>query len=163
MRPPSDTDACDEHSVFSRPSMSDETQAPEAKDEPPKKKKAAWRLKLEALVAEYGTAAIITWFSIFLLTWLFFIVAISLGFEVDSGGEGTGVIAIAYVATQLTKPIRIAATVFLTPVVVKVWHRVFPPKPKPKAKDEDEDEGEAANVTAAPNDLDEFPFDVRAS
>lgn len=140
--------------------MSDATEKAEAEDEPPKKKKAAWRLKLEALIAEYGTAAIITWFSIFLLTWGFFIVAISLGFEVDSGGEGTGVIAIAYVATQLTKPIRIGATVFLTPVVVKVWHRFFPPK----AKDENEDEeAPAANAKVAPNDLDEFPFDVRAS
>jgi hypothetical protein len=140
--------------------MSDETEPASAKDEPPQKKKAAWRVKLEALIAEYGAAAIITWFAIFLLTWGFFIVAISLGFEVDSGGEGTGVIAIAYVATQLTKPIRIGATVFLTPVVVKVWHRFFPPKAK--ATDEEEDEP-AAKATAAPNDLDEYPFDVRAS
>jgi hypothetical protein len=137
--------------------MSEETE----KAEPPKKKKAAWRLKLEALIAEYGTAAIITWFSIFLLTWLFFIVAISLGFEVDSGGEGTGVIAIAYVATQLTKPIRIGATVFLTPVVVRVWHRFFPPKPK--VADDDEVEAPAKAEVVAKNDLDEFPFDVATS
>src|SRR5687767_945911 len=107
--------------------MSDEPKQAEEKEEPPPKKKAAWRLKLEALIAEYGTAAFVTWFMVFGLTWLGFIAAISLGFEVDSGGEGTGVVAIAYVATQLTKPIRIAVVVFLTPIVVRVWHKAVAP------------------------------------
>jgi hypothetical protein len=122
--------------------MSSEPQKADAnaEAEPPKKKKAAWRLKLEALVAEYGTAAFVTWFGIFGLTWLGFILAISFGFEVDSGGEGTGVVLVAYFATQLTKPIRIGATVVLTPVVVKVWHRFFPPKPQDEEEDDDDED-----------------------
>jgi hypothetical protein len=111
-------------------------------DEPPKKQKAAWRLKLEALVSEYGTAALVTWFGIFALTWAGFATAISFGYEVDSGGEGTGVVAVAYIATQLTKPIRIGATVVLTPVVVRVWHRFFPPKVEDEEEEEDDDDEE---------------------
>jgi hypothetical protein len=121
--------------------MSSEPENTEAKaEEPPPKKKAAWRLKLEALIAEYGTAALLTWFGIFGLTWLGFVIVITLGFEVKSGGEGTGVVAIAYLATQAAKPLRLAATIALTPVVVKVWHRFFPPKAKDEEEEDDEDD-----------------------
>ena len=130
--------------------MSDEEEA----EEKPKKPKAKWRQKLENLIATYGTVAVVTWFTIFLLTWLFFIVAITLGFDVDSGGESTGTVLIAYGATQLTKPIRIGVVAVLTPIVAPFWNRnvapvlarikerIFPESDEDEDEDEDDDDDE---------------------
>ncbi|MCB9675827.1 MAG: DUF1279 domain-containing protein [Alphaproteobacteria bacterium] len=83
--------------------------------------------KLKTLFAEYGTIALVVWLAIFLLTLLGFWVAISTGFEVDGTAGSVGKFWAAYAATQLTKPIRIGATVVLTPVVAGIRHRLLGP------------------------------------
>ena len=131
--------------------MSDEEERDEGGEEDgeekPEKPKAKWRQKLENLIATYGTVALVTWFTIFALTWLFFIVAITLGFDVDSGGEGTGTVLIAYGATQLTKPLRIGAVAVLTPIIAPFWNRTIAPvfvrlKERIWPDDDDDDEYE---------------------
>ncbi|MEL6543184.1 MAG: hypothetical protein AAFQ82_01080 [Myxococcota bacterium] len=79
--------------------------------------------KLEKLLAEYGVVAVVLWFTIFGLTLVGFALAIQNGFEVESAAGTAGVWGAAYVATQLTKPIRIAVTLVLTPIVGRLWRR----------------------------------------
>jgi hypothetical protein len=95
--------------------------------------KARWKAVLE----EYGTIAVVTWFSVFALT------LTSFGFALESGLEPAELLAkvgmdpakaatvgsagkwgIAYGLTQLTKPARIGIVLVLTPIVSRVWHKV---------------------------------------
>jgi hypothetical protein len=52
-----------------------------------------------------------------------FAVAISLGFRDAGMAEGAGVLLSAWVATKLTQPLRIAATLVLTPLVAAALHK----------------------------------------
>jgi hypothetical protein len=80
--------------------------------------------RLQQLLVEYGAIGIIVLLSISALTYLGFVVAILVGFEVEGSGETAGVFAAAAVGWAATKPIRIPLAVALTPVVAMVWHRV---------------------------------------
>lgn len=124
--------------------------------------KARWKEALE----EYGTIALVTWFSVFGLTIAGF------GFAIESGmdpGEVLGKLGmdparaasvgsagkwgIAYGLTQLTKPARIAIVLVLTPLVAKVWYRVSGRTPPLAAVDDDADDttpDEAAPTGSAP-------------
>jgi hypothetical protein len=101
---------------------------------------ALWRERYSKLVEEYGTAAIGTYLVLFFGTWVGFWLAIRSGIQVEGAMAESGTIGGAYLATKLTQPIRIAATVVLTPLVVGAWHRlrgrdripeVKPPPPSP--------------------------------
>jgi hypothetical protein len=89
------------------------------------------KAKMERLLSEYGTAALITYFAIFALTLLGFVAAISAGWSTEGAAETTGLWFSAWVATKLTQPLRIGATIVLTPAIVAVWHRVRGRKPEP--------------------------------
>lgn len=78
----------------------------------------------EKLIEEYGTAAIATYFTIFFGTLFSFWLAIESGIEVRGAAGSAGTIGGAYLATKLTQPVRIGATLVLTPAVVGVWRRV---------------------------------------
>ena len=80
--------------------------------------KSRWKDMLE----EYGKVALVVWFTIFGLVFGGFVIAIEQGFRPE-GVEVAGSWAMAYAATQLTKPIRIAAVLFLTPIVARVIRR----------------------------------------
>lgn len=97
--------------------MSDTTPPAEAAAKPAKPKLAE---RFKSLVLEYGPVALVLHFTMFGLTWLGFYVAIQLGFQVDSAGGTVGAVGGAYVATQLTKPVRWAALFVLTPVVGRI-------------------------------------------
>ncbi|MFT4974392.1 MAG: hypothetical protein ACI8S6_000274 [Myxococcota bacterium] len=79
--------------------------------------------RLNALMEEYGRIAIFTWLTIFVLTLSSFVVAIKFGYTPDGAAGQSGIVVIAYVATQATKPIRIFATLALTPVIAKLIRR----------------------------------------
>lgn len=93
----------------------------------------AKREQLREHFAEFGGIAIATYFTIFALTWIGFVVAIRMGVEVDGAAENTGSIGAAYVATKLTQPLRILATLALTPAVAGVWFRLAGRKREPKS------------------------------
>jgi hypothetical protein len=82
------------------------------------------RPRLEALIAEYGKVAILTYAVIFVLVIAGFAVAITLGVEVESAKGGAGVLVAAWAATKVTQPVRILAALALTPVVARVWKRL---------------------------------------
>ena len=95
------------------------------------------KAKLTELMALYGPVALGVWFVLFGLTLGGFMIAIRAGFDVggagvDTGasglevggvGETVGTFGAAYLATQLTKPIRIGVTLFATPFVARFFGR----------------------------------------
>ena len=93
--------------------------------------------RFKALLAEYGRVALATYFALFALVFAGFGLAIALGMQVASAQGGAGVLGAAYVATKLTQPLRIAATMALTPLVARVvasirksrTERLEPPEP----------------------------------
>ncbi len=91
------------------------------------------RQRLKDHFAEYGSIALVVYFSIFFMTWIGFTIAIRAGAEVEGAAEQTGSIGAAYVATKLTQPLRILATLAVTPFAAMIWYRVRGRKPPVKA------------------------------
>ena len=83
--------------------------------------------RLKYLVEEYGNIAIGTYLVMFVLTFVFFWSLISFGFDLSSlsswfvGLPEIGTLAIAYAATKVTQPLRIALCIVLIPVVHRFW------------------------------------------
>jgi hypothetical protein len=80
--------------------------------------------RLKRLLAEYGRVALYTYFALFILVLAGFALAIRFGFDVESSAGEAGVLGAAYVATKVAQPLRILATLVLTPVVAKLMRRV---------------------------------------
>lgn len=79
--------------------------------------------KIKELATEYGPWAIGTYLVIFALVITGFAVAIKLGFDPDGVTGNLGTLAAAWVATKATQPLRIAATVALTPIAARLFRR----------------------------------------
>jgi hypothetical protein len=79
---------------------------------------------LKDMLAEYGSIAIVVYLSIFALTLAGFVLAIRLGWRPESTTGNAGIFVAAYIATKVTQPIRIGATLLLTPIVAKVYDRL---------------------------------------
>ena len=79
--------------------------------------------RINQLIEEYGSIAIGTYLVIFALTFVSFWGLISFGFDLSAlsswfvGLPEVGTLAIAYAATKLTQPLRIALCIILIPVV----------------------------------------------
>ncbi len=99
--------------------------------------------RLKKLYAEYGIAAVVTWFSLFFLVLAGFIVAIELGTD---PGTSKGSWFAAYVATEATKPIRIVITLALTPLVAQAGRRLRGVKTPPPPDSDPPDQ--TSSVTA---------------
>lgn len=87
--------------------------------------------RLQALILEYGQAALWVYLSIFAVVLVGFGLAIQFGVRVQSAAGVAGTWGAAYVATKLTQPLRIAATLVLTPIVVRFLPRKKPPQGAP--------------------------------
>jgi hypothetical protein len=79
--------------------------------------------RLKALLEEYGTMALVIYFAIFALVLAGFAIAIAAGVQVKSAAGGAGVLGAAWVATKLTQPLRILATLALVPIVARIKRR----------------------------------------
>jgi hypothetical protein len=75
---------------------------------------------LKDLTVEYGSVAVWTYFGIFAIVLLAFAGAIQFGLHTGTTAGKAGVWGAAYLATKLTQPFRIAATLALTPLVMKL-------------------------------------------
>lgn len=82
------------------------------------------RKTVQHLLTEYGTVAVVVYFAIFFAVLFGFWAAIRFGWRASSTAASVGTWTAAYVATKLTQPIRIAATVALTPAVAKAYERL---------------------------------------
>lgn len=76
-----------------------------------------WKTRYGETLERFGSVALGTYLAIFALTLFGFWVAIRMGFEPQSVTAGAGTLGAAWVATKLTQPVRIGATVVLTPIV----------------------------------------------
>jgi hypothetical protein len=90
--------------------------------------KPSLKTRLSTLLAEYGKLAIILYLVIFALVLAGFAIGIGAGMKVESAAGGAGVLGAAYLATKVTQPIRILATLALTPLVARAlkWWRDRP-------------------------------------
>jgi hypothetical protein len=80
--------------------------------------------RLQKLVVEYGSLALWVYFGIFVIVIVGFAATIRLGLNVESTAGTAGVWGAAYVSTKLTQPLRILATLALTPVLMHVVRRI---------------------------------------
>ncbi len=85
--------------------------------------------KLKKLIADYGAIALGTYLAIFALVVAGFAVAISAGFHVQSAAGSAGVLGAAWVAAKVAQPLRIVATIALTPLVARLWWKIRPRPP----------------------------------
>lgn len=111
------------------------------------------RRTLKEIAAEYGAVAVVVYLAIFAVVLLGSWSAIHLGWKPSGVRGGVGTFTAAYIATKLTQPLRIAATLALTPVVARVYERIRPsarsralvrrePAPSPSALDGGTEPGE---------------------
>lgn len=89
------------------------------------------RKTFKNILAEYGTTALVVYLVIFSVVLLGFWVGIRLGWQPESAAGNVGAFTAAYIATKVTQPLRIAATLLLTPFVARVWERVTGRAPAP--------------------------------
>ena len=82
------------------------------------------RKTAQELLAQYGAVAVVVYFAIFFAVLFGFWTAIRFGWRPESAAGTVGTLGAAYVATKLTQPLRIAATLALTPLASKVYERV---------------------------------------
>ena len=79
---------------------------------------------VQNLLAEYGTVAVVVYFVIFFAVLGGFWVAIRFGWRPSTAAGSVGTFAAAYIATKITQPLRIGATLLITPFVAKLYERV---------------------------------------
>jgi hypothetical protein len=85
--------------------------------------------RFQALLEEYGKIAFATYFAIFALVLAAFAIAIQMGADVESARGTAGTLGAAWVATKLTQPLRILATLVLTPIIGRLMRtRTVRPK-----------------------------------
>jgi hypothetical protein len=91
------------------------------------------KVRFAQVKREYGKIAIGTYLVIFFAVLGSFAVAIKMGYAVESASGTSGVLLGAWLATKVTQPIRIAATIGLTPLVARVLRKT--PVETPSAED----------------------------
>jgi hypothetical protein len=99
--------------------------------------KPTLKQRLAAHFNEYGQIAIVTYFTLSILTIIGFSVAIGIGTSPESTAGVFGVIAAGWVAAKATLPIRILITLAITPVVAVVVRRLQRKRPAVTEADED--------------------------
>jgi hypothetical protein len=95
----------------------------ETESESENKKPRVLKDRLQEHIAEYGKLALVIFFSLGILSLIGFYVAIRAGIDVGSNSGTAGALAAAWVANKLTMPIRIGATLVLTPLFAKILRR----------------------------------------
>jgi hypothetical protein len=85
--------------------------------------------RLKALIAEWGMLFFFVWFGLFGIVLVGFALAIKFGLRVESTAGTWGTWGAAWVATQLTKPLRFGATLVITPALGALLKRFRRPRP----------------------------------
>ena len=78
------------------------------------------RQRLKNLLAEHGRLALYIYLAIFVVVLAGFALAIQMGVHVESAAGKAGIWGAAWLATKVTQPLRILATVALTPLVAQL-------------------------------------------
>lgn len=80
--------------------------------------------QIKHILGEYGPIAIVAYFAIFFTVFLAAWGALHFGWRPESVAGNVGTFTAAYLATKLTQPARIAATLVLTPILARVYRRL---------------------------------------
>jgi hypothetical protein len=99
------------------------TQAPQTPPPASATSKLPLKERLTQLLEEYGKVAFGVWAVIALLVFGGTAAALQLGMDIQSTQGTAGTWAGAYLVYQLTKPLRLAAVVVLTPLVARLLRR----------------------------------------
>lgn len=84
------------------------------------------RRTFKSILADYGPIALGVYLAIFAVVLLGSWVAIRIGWTPESAAGSVGTFTAAYLLTKLTQPLRIGATLVLTPIVARAADRFFP-------------------------------------
>jgi hypothetical protein len=84
------------------------------------------RKTFKHILAEYGTVALVVYLTIFALVLGAFWAAIRFGWWPESAAGDVGAFTAAYLATKVTQPLRIGATLLVTPLVARAYERLRP-------------------------------------
>jgi hypothetical protein len=76
------------------------------------------------LILEYGIIALIVHYVIFAIVIVGFWAAIRSGWQPTSAAGSVGTWTAAYIAAKITQPLRIVATLAVTPFVARLYERV---------------------------------------
>lgn len=87
--------------------------------------------KLKKLLEEYGPIAVTIYLVLFAAVLIGAYVAIHAGWSPTGVAGNAGAWTAAYVVTKLTQPLRIGATLVLTPLAGRLWRRDHSTKPDP--------------------------------
>ena len=98
--------------------------SPTSQNAAPSPKAPPLKDRLKQLMIEYGSLALWVYFGIFAVVLVGFALAIRFGFEVESTTGTASMWGAAWVSTKLTQPLRILATLALTPVVMQILRRI---------------------------------------
>ena len=77
--------------------------------------------RLRLLFAKYGRVAIYTYGTMWILTLSAFVIAIQAGFKSTSTTGILGTLGAAWLAAKATTPLRILATIAITPAIARRW------------------------------------------
>jgi hypothetical protein len=80
--------------------------------------------RFKHLLVEYGVTALVVHYVIFALVIVGFWTAIRLGWQPSTTVGSVGTWTAAYVMTKLVQPLRIIATLAVTPFIAKLYERV---------------------------------------
>jgi hypothetical protein len=86
--------------------------------------RSAVRKSINQILAEYGPVALVVYFTIFFAVLIGSWVAIHLGWRPESAIGAAGAFTGAYLATKVTQPLRIAATLLVTPFAARAVRRI---------------------------------------
>jgi hypothetical protein len=102
----------------------------------PRAARPSLKQRLSTLFEAYGKIAIVTYFTLSILTIIGFSIAIWIGAEPSTATGVIGVLIAGWVAAKATLPVRILITLGVTPLVALVVRRVRGPVPPDEAPDE---------------------------
>ena len=99
-------------------------------------KKPPLKHRLKKLMEQYGRVAVYTYLTLSLSAIIGFSIAIGLGTDADTTGGVLGSIGAGWVAAKATMPLRILATLGLTPLIANLLSR----RKKARGDDDDDDD-----------------------
>lgn len=80
--------------------------------------------KFRNLLVEYGVTALVVHYVIFVLVIVGFWAAIRMGWQPSSAVGSVGTWTAAYIMTKIVQPLRIIATLAVTPFIAKLYERL---------------------------------------
>ena len=89
----------------------------------PERQRIPLKERLQGLLVEYGRVVLWVYFVIFAVVLFGFALALRFGIKIHGLAGAASIWAGAYVATKLTQPLRILATMALTPAVAAIVRR----------------------------------------